>query len=249
MNNDEAREILLRYRGQPSDQADLSVQAALKQASLDPELAAWLEDHCEFQRAMKGQFGDLPVPKGLREQILSEKRSFVNALRPSRRVVIGGFAALLILVGLSIFYPMKGDEENRFSNFRMRMVKASQRGYAMDIVTPNETMLRKYLESKHAVSDWKTPPGLTDGPLMGGAVMTWRNQPAVMVCYGAGPKPELWLFVLKSSSVPDPPSESQVVFKRENRLNTVSWTQAGQTYILAGDKDDAGLRLMLNTGV
>jgi hypothetical protein len=181
------------------------------------------------------RLGSLAPPAGLREQILSEKRANLSVWRSPRRLVVGALAALLLILGFAFLAVRDGDEENRFATFRSRMVKTALRGYAMDLETPDAAQIRHYLGTRNAPSAWVSSPGLDSTPLLGCAVLTWRGNPASMICYGNGSQPELWLFIVDSNSLPDPPGESGFVVERVNRLNTVSWTRNGQTYVLAGE--------------
>ena len=248
MNSSEAKEVLLRYRAGSSDEGDPEVRAALEEASRDPALAWWVGKHQEFQRSMKSRFGDMDVPEGLREQILSESRASASVRRSPLRLAVGALALVAIVVGSYVFLGGVQDRENRFSTYRARMVKASQRGYAMEVNTASNTALRGYLETREAVSDWTTPPGLNAVPLMGGAVLKWRGRPATMICFGAGLKPDLWLFVVRSGDLPDPPEGSRVVFERVNQMSTLSWTRDGRTYLLVGAKKKETLRQLAQPG-
>jgi hypothetical protein len=226
---------LLRYRPGTADEQDPEVRAALEQASRDPQLAAWLEEHRRFQARVQERLGSLAPPAGLREQILSEKRAHLTAWRAPRRLVAGALAALLLVLGVAYLAVRDRDEENQFATFRSRMVKTALRGYAMDLETPDAAQIRHYLGTRNAPSGWVSSPGLDSTPLMGCAVLTWRGNPASMICYGHGPQPELWLFIVDSSSLPDPPAGSAPDIEKVNRLNTVSWTRDGQTFVLAGE--------------
>lgn len=250
MNPHEAREILMRYRDQGSDREDPDVAAALEFAATDSELSKWLEGHRRFQRGMQQRLRGIAPPAGLREQILSEKPRALSRLRPGMMPwVIASLAGILLLASLAVWRPWTNDTENNFSTFRMRMVKVSLRGYAMDWTTDSDSELRQHFGASNLSSAWATPPGLQQLPLMGGAVMTWRSQPAAMICYGRGTDPELWLFVIDSQSIPDPPTGSTAVFGSVNETGTLTWAKDGMTYLLVGNRDEKGLRELLEKGV
>jgi len=245
MNSQQSKEVLLRYRPGTADDRDPEVRAALEQAARDPELAAWLEEHGRFQQQVRERFRGLAVPEGLREQIVSEKQARLSLWRSPRRLAVGALAALVLVVGFAFFALRDTDEENRFATFRSRMVKTALRGYAMDMETRDAAAIRDYLGTRQAPADWNSSPGLDAAPLLGCAVLTWRGTPASMICYGSGERPELWLFVVDSGSLPDAPAESGLVISKVNRLNTVSWTRNGRTHVLAGEADETELLRLL----
>lgn len=245
MTRQEAKKVLLRYRPGSTDEADPEVRCALKQVSQDPQLAAWLDDHRTFQQEVREGLRSVEVPSGLREQILSERKVRLSPWRSPRRLVFSALAAAVVALALFGWWIPRSDTEARFATYRSRMVKAVLRGYAMDIETRDITEIRAYLRKERAAADWISPPGLETTPLLGCAVLTWRSQPASMICYGRGSQPELWLFVADSSAFPDPPDGPGPTVEKVNRLNTVSWSQRGRTYLLAGDLDEAGLLRLL----
>lgn len=249
MTSREAREILLRYRPGTGDEDDREVRGALTQAARDPELAAWLDEQRRFQQGVRDGFRSVEVPAGLREQILSEKRSHFHWLR-SRRVLMGVAAsvAALVLVGISLWLGSGPDEEARFATFRSRMVKTVLRGYAMDLETQDVRAIRNYLGTNSAHADWRSPPGLEVAPVMGCAVLPWRNHPATMICYGSGGRPKMWLFIVDADSLPDPPAAVRPVVETVNRLTTVSWSADGRTYVLASEAEEAEDLLKLFEG-
>lgn len=58
----QAKERLRLFRPGTRDAEDPEVAAALELASLDPELAAWLERHCVLCEALRAKFRQIPVP-------------------------------------------------------------------------------------------------------------------------------------------------------------------------------------------
>ena len=115
------------------------------------------------------------------------------------------------------------------------MVKTALRGYAMDVVTANATEINSYLSDHSAPTDWRISTKLDSMPLIGCAALTWQSHPVTLICYGDGPEPNLWLFIVESSSLPDPPDDAGGITAEINRLHTVSWSNAGKTYLLAGN--------------
>src|SRR5271157_838350 len=74
MNNLEAREILALFRPGTADEKDPSFGETRQLARTDPELARWFDQHCEAYLVLRGKFQAIPIPRGLKEQILSERK-------------------------------------------------------------------------------------------------------------------------------------------------------------------------------
>ena len=246
MNKQQAMEILLRHRPGSRVEQDAEVREALALAAQDEELGRWLENHRLFQQAMRTGICDVEIPVGLKEQILAEKRAFFNLRHVSRRAALACVAGLM-LAGIW-FWRSGGDPEEQFATFRSRMVRTALRGYAMDLETRDAAEIRQFLSARSAHGDWQSTEALDQQSLLGCAVLTWRSQPTAMVCYGGAKEPELWLFVVDSKAMPNPPAEGSPEFASVNRLNTLSWSRAGKTYVLAGSVDEAELRRLSAAG-
>src|SRR5580692_823989 len=98
MNRDEAKDILQLYRQHTADAQDPQVAAALELARRDPELAGWLEMHCAREFVLSEKFRQIPVPEGLKEQIISEHAASRRGV-PQRRQLVLAVAALVMLLG------------------------------------------------------------------------------------------------------------------------------------------------------
>jgi len=118
----------------------------------------------------------------------------------------------------------------------------------MELETSKPAEVRQFLAARNAHGNLETTSALEEQPLLGCAVLAWRSQAAAMICYGRAGQPELWLFVVDSAALPDPPGEQVMAFARVNRLNTVAWNRGGKTYLLAGAVDDATLRELVPGG-
>lgn len=242
MSSQEVKEVLLRHRPGTSDDRDSEVQAALGAARQDPELGRWLQQQHKFHEAFRRRLREVQPPAGLKEQILSERRAAFSLARIPRRLALVGSLAVLALILGAVVWWQGPVPENRFATFRSRMVRTALRGYAMDLETSRAADIHQFLANAGAVTDWSAPSGLLDQTLLGCAVVRWQNRPAAMVCYGKGGRPDLWLFIVAESALPDPPPARQPQFVRVNRVNTMSWTENGRTYLLVGAAEMEDLR-------
>src|SRR3954449_8521602 len=82
MNSQEAKQILLLYRPGTADEQDPEFTEALAVTKHDAELARWLEEQVAIRKTLRARFQEIPVPAGLKEQILSERKAHVET-RPT----------------------------------------------------------------------------------------------------------------------------------------------------------------------
>jgi hypothetical protein len=252
MTRREAQAILQLYRPWSVDQTDLEMEAALAHVGQDPELGAWFAAHVAVQAALHDKFTHLPVPEGLKEQIISERKALITT-RSRRRLVLCSLAAsalvclVLGLAGLRLRSPT-GRE---FAAFQQRVVGGTVRSYPrMDLETNSLNQIRAYLAAHKALADYVLPEPLNAAAGTGCKVMSWQGKPVSMVCFNSGTtpdpaKPDLYLFVVARSDVSHPPVADSPKLSRVSRLTVASWSRGDLSYVLAGEGDEAFLRKFL----
>jgi len=250
MNRRQAQEILLLYRPGTADAQDPEFAAALALAKNDPELSNWLQHQSLLQDALRAKFRQIPVPEGLKEQILSERKVHTS-LPLKRNLVLSAVCAVCILVLAGLVLPLlRSHEDKSFANFQSRMVKtvARQGLYPkMDLETNNLAEIRKFLAQHQGHGDYVLPNGLQKTTTTGCAILPWQGKAVSMVCFNSGKTPatnasDLFLFVINRADVPKAPAPGALSFAQTNSLATASWTYGDKTYILAGPGDKAALR-------
>jgi hypothetical protein len=236
VNSLEAKDILLLYR--PSaDRDDPEFSEAIAFAKTDPELAGWFQQHCAFQDAARAAFNDIPVPEALKEQILSERKAHVT-LSSRRKALVAACAAIIIafagVVTFRSFQPPKPD--NTFANFQARMIGMILRYPKMDLETNDLQAIRQEL-AKHGQTNLTFTASLNKTAGTGCATLSWYDKRVSMVCFNSGkngkPKtPDLFLFVIDTAALKDPPPGTPVIARATKTLISGSWTSGNKTYVL-----------------
>src|SRR5207245_10585612 len=191
-----AKEILLCYRPGTADPSDPEFAEALEQAKRDPELGRWFSQHQALHITLRDRFKQLPVPAGLKQEILAGYRSAVVPVwwqQPAFQALAAA-AAIMLLIGVALFWS-RPREDRSFTAFQSRVVRNAQRGYVMDITTTNLGEIRQYLSTQGAHADYVLPAPLEKLPGDGGAVLRWHNKTVSMVCFDLGNHNDLFLFV------------------------------------------------------
>ena len=241
MNSRQAKEALLLYRPGTADNADPEIAQALEVARHDPELGRWREQHCALQSAVRAHLRQIPVPEGLREQIISEINAEIRSNRRTRlSLITGALVALALALGLLVFLaPSHADET--LAALRNRLERYALLPYNMDRATNDLPEIRRYLASQGAPSDYILPPTLNSLETLGCAKRSWQGEPVTMLCFAENKTNRMWLFVIDRAALRSPPS-AVPTFEKVNRLMTASWSQGGRIYVLAGEQDEADLR-------
>lgn len=242
MNSDEAKQVLLLYRPGTPDVDDPQVAAAMDVAREDPELAAWFQQHVQFQKSMRTNLREIPVPGHLKTALLVRKRSLDQRpwwVRPQSIWLSSAAAVALLALAFLVQLP-HGTMSTEFASFQERIVSEVQRQYAMDWETSDMTRLRASIAAQGGRSDYEVPKNVEKFKLTGGGVLQWQDTPVSMVCFDRGGGQMLFLFVIKRDAVKDPPAPNRPKLNVVHEWATASWSQGENTYLLTG-KEAEGL--------
>ncbi len=253
MNVNEAKEILLLFRPETVDAQDPRMAAALALAQRDPELVRWQAALTARQAALRAKFRQIPVPAGLKEQIISEHAASRRAPARRRTVLLTLATVALWLAVLAIYWHPRSrpTPENSLAVYQSRMVRVALGGYAMDLLTNTPAPVRAYLAEHHAPADFVLPAPLEHAALTGCAVRNWQGATVSLICFRTGkPLPpgtasDLWLFVVDRNSVTNAPGAAGPQLAKINRLFTATWTQGNRLYLLGLEGDEAEIKRYL----
>jgi hypothetical protein len=251
VNNQEAKQVLALFRPGSADERDPSFDEARQLAKTDPELARWFATHCEAYLVMRPKFQSIPVPAGLKEQILSERKIHRPVFLRYSSPLVALAAAVVLLLGIIFGLESFHARADRYSAYRKRMIETALRSYSMDLTTNDPVRIRGFLKENSAPDDYLLSDGLKTAAAVGCVVSTWQGNPVSMICFKTGrPMPpgdqsDLWLFVTGRKTVSNAPASGIPVFARVNKATTASWSDDHNTYVLAAVGDEALLRKYL----
>src|SRR5262245_58481826 len=112
MNRREAQQILMFYRPGAGDAQDPELTAALECVERDPELARWFEENCALHEAIRAKLKQIPIPAGLKEQIISERPADRVRVWWRQPAVLAAAALLAVLLGLASLWLRPGGEDH-----------------------------------------------------------------------------------------------------------------------------------------
>ncbi len=252
MNRNEAKNILLLYRPGTPDADDPQIAGALELAKHDPELAQWLAAHCARQLVLREKLRQIPVPAGLKEQIISEQAAS-ERMKPWQKLALAGGAVALVvlLVLLSPFHFPQHPDETTFAVYADEMASVALRGYGMDLATNDLVQIKTYLAQKLAPADYSLPVALQKAVATGCAVENWQAAKVSLICFRTGrPLPpgqqnDLWLFVVERAAVKAAAISTVPQIANVNRLVTAAWVRGDKVYFLGTPSDAETLRQFL----
>jgi hypothetical protein len=252
MNRDDARNILLLFRPGTADVTDPQIAEALALVKQDAELARWFGEHCARQEVVRARLRQIPVPPGLKEQIISEQAARRKTFDWRRLPALTAIAAAVVVLFVLVTPWLKSlKSDNTLAVYQSRMVGTALRTYVMDLTTNNPAQIRTFLGQNHAPADYVLPAPLGKAAVTGCAIESWQGMKVSMICFSTG-KPlspgeqgDLWLFVVDRASVKNAPSAGPPQLARVNQLMTAVWTQGDKLYLLGTQGDEQTIRRYL----
>ena len=234
------------FRPGTADEQDAAFDEARRLAKSDAQLARWFDEHCDGYLALRRKFHEIPIPPGLKDQILSERKTSRPFFQKYWGPLLAAAAVVVLLFSLETASWLPRGPANGHSAFLTRMAGTALRSYYMDLETNDPAQIRSFLAGKQAPSDYTLPAGLKAAETTGCLVTTWQGSPVSMICFKTGRplekgnRSDLWLFVANRAAVANsPPPGAPPVFGRENKATLASWSDQGKTYLLAAVADEA----------
>jgi len=243
MTNEQAKQILQLYRPGTADATDPEFAEALATCERDPQLKQWFANHCALYSAIRSKFKKISVPEALKEQIIAERP--VQRTPAWQKAVLAAGAIAVALMALMMVKPyFKPPEPHDFASYRNYMGGLAERGYNMDILSPDLDAIRTFLSEQKAIADYVLPENLKkNAKAVGCAARSWQGKRVTLVCFATGrpTKPDnasdLWLFISDDTVAKDAPTASAPTFAQSNDLITASWRVGNRTYVLATKGD------------
>lgn len=244
MNTEQAKAILRHYR--PAiDAEDPYFSEALEQVQRDPELAQWFTEHCNSYEAIRWTLRQIPVPVGLREEILKAHARQRPEVRWTQPVLVAPAVAAIIvlaLIGYGFYAHRSALMQPRdFAAYLQTMTSVAAGHYQMTVVTADPDVLRHHLAAAHGPEDYSLTPGLRTLSLEGGLIVDWFGHKVSMLCFTQDDKQDMdanedhdvWLFVVSRDALPDAPAAVAPQFTQAHGLIAASWTRGDKVYLLA----------------
>jgi len=268
MNNEEAKFILRAYRPGGEDAQDDAFAEALAQVRRDPELARWFAQESALDAAIHAQLATVPVPRDLKAAILAGRKVVTPPpwwRRPVSRAasVAAVFATLACIGFVGLREPREAAADFKRFNSDLTDYVGARYGllFSPKLATANMGYLgglgsglhyrsasiediRHWLAENSGHGDCVFPARLKDHPSMGCGMLDWRGRRVSLVCFQVGPslpKDKVYLVVINSTDLPDPPTNAKMRFKEHGEWASATWRSGEFVYLLMGHGDREAL--------
>jgi len=233
MDRREAQFILQAYRPNHQDRTDPLFAEALAMVEKDPELAVWFSEQQAFSQALSDKMKEIKVPNHLLSDTLAAGK--VTSLKPQFKTKrwLALAAAVIVSSLLSMLWMNRftvSGEEN-FAAFRVDMGNYMSRIFFLDYTSENHDEIRKWLDSKHGITDELIPAVLAKYPSVGCEIISWHDDEVVLICFDVNGE-LVHLFTLPNKVFADAPRTERKVTERVGKWETASWSQDGRLYLI-----------------
>lgn len=250
MTNEEARFLLQGYPADGSGARDPQFAEALEQVQRDPGLRRWFEEQQAFDQAVAGKLQSLPVPAGLKAEILAGCQTVpVRAWWRRRAFLVSLAACLAGCLAIAALW-IEGGKGKDFAGYRSDMVrfvmKVEQGREPLDLTSGELSGIRDWIASHSDMNDLTVPEALTRESGVGCRVTDWAGSSVVLVCFRLASDEVAHLVVIDRADLRGRPTqEDGVVLASVDGVGSVAWADGPRTYLIVSRAPKAVLRGLL----
>jgi len=241
VNQEDAKLLLSVHRASDPHSDDELLVLALGLAEQDAELRDWWEGEQARIAALDAKFRELTPPPGLRSRILASCQPAAPAPRRSRRRLVLGVAALLLLSllggALWLNRPFTSGGTS-LAAYRKDMTTFLDRFFLLDYESETVSDVTAWLERTQGIKDFVIPKSLGGNPSLGCEVISWHGRKAYLVCFDV--QGELvHLFLLPGGAELEARPGEAAPVPVDSKWSHATWTEGNDLYFCCtlGDED------------
>lgn len=187
MTSEEAKMLLSVRRPSGVDDDLPEVAEALAMAAADPELGAWLAGEEAFDSTISARLQEHEIPAELKAGILARMHEAKSngSRKFTRRAFWWSASAAAAAAVAGVLFQRPGASYPLVAHFRTQMLDYFNHQFAdqFDLVEPDPSMVRKWLQERPQAIAFHPPGRLPEGKSLGCKIIPWNNTSVTLVCY------------------------------------------------------------------
>jgi hypothetical protein len=245
MDRKEAQHILSALRPDGPEANDPAFAEALARMESDPALKAWWQAQQEFDRKISAKLAGVPVPDGLRENILA-RRKVVRFRPPVRYSTLLAAAAVLafLCVAATFWHVANYGPVDRSDYAEAILSKLGDKGPSLALFSADHEQVKAWLKSQNAPLG-EMPSKFASVPSIGCQKYVIHGHVVSLICFTLADGGEAHLFMVDKSALADPPGENGAQFGNDKGWNIACWSDSRMTYIVATQESLDNLKQLL----
>jgi hypothetical protein len=245
MDKQEAKRVLQALR--PEDADTTAFAEALALVENDPELKIWWEAQQSFDHLVSTKLAQVPVPAGLRENILAARKIKQFTPRPHIGLWLAAAAAVGILCVVATTLYTSSKEAGPVASATYDEDALAYLGNdapALGMTSPDHDKIVAWLKERNAPTG-DMPSKMTALPAVGCQKFDVQGHKVSLICFVLAGGKLVHLFVVDEGALSDPPSSAGPEFKQVEGWSTAAWSDGRMSYLLATQADSDALRQLL----
>jgi hypothetical protein len=255
MDNRQAKFILNAYRPGGQDANDPRFAEALEQVRRDPILQRWFDESVAFDAAMTQKLSATPVPRDLRDNILTGVKvtraphppqdgfAVANWKNRWRKWAIAAAVVLSATLGVLIWHhntrpaPVAGWQLQALDAILSSIARNESH---FDVLSRNPADLVNWLRANYAPAGEKLPDSLDKLPSIGCKTFFWHGKPVSLICFTLPEGRAIHLVMTNVSEPSDRRIKQEAKVIRQGQWATATWREGNMIYMLAleGSRDE-----------
>ncbi len=212
----------------------------------DEDLKRWFQEQVTFDEEVAALMEQaVVIPEGLRDRLLNgaEQRGGKNWIW-LRSGVVAALAACVAL-GWALFWPDASHLEAWEAESLVAIAKVNYGLSRLDARAESLEVVKAILEKGGSVSPLRVPDSLSQLATYGCKRVRIGGRPATIVCFKLPAGGEAHLVVLESAGLGGGVPDGRAKFERRKNWSLASWSDGGQTYLLATTAGEEELRRLM----
>ncbi len=222
-------------------------QDAKTEAERDPDLARWWARDQELDRIIGEKLQSTPVSAELKARLIRRHEGVLPMRQTwNRRITL--LAAAIVLLAV-LFSSWRGPFQPAVSlaDYRDEMVGFVKVEPSLELETKQMSSIKEFFEKSGAPMPVAMPKKLQEMEPVGCRTLRFRGKDVSLICFKRSEGKLLHFLVVDRAALSRLPRRGEREYAAEGEWMTATWTEGGQTYLMAVQGDRAALNKYLST--
>lgn len=249
MDSDQIKFTLAAFRPSSDDADDPIFAEALAEVEKDAELKVWFDQQMELNQALTGKLSEIEVPGALRSKIAAGGSVSKKPRRQQWLAIAAAFAVSAVGIAFALTHYSESGPKT-VAAYRVDMGSYLSKLLFLDFKSDKLDEVQSWLESEHSVAH-TVPVPLQSRPSLGCEVVPWHGRSSYLICFDVDGE-LVHLFVMPGGAdVEGTPSGADRAYASvdDGKWSTLTWSDAGDLYLVATQGDKAFLAAALETQI
>jgi hypothetical protein len=233
MNNDHAKIVLNVYRPHGQDADDPFFAEALRQATRDPTMAAWLKEEQRFDADFADSLRTIVAPADAKNMIKATMGASTGRRRRWWPLALAASLAVLLTTSVLLRQRPTGLPLPENATVAQLATNLAEHHATIGLMSGDLARVRQWLSDKGGPLPEDLPPGLAKLMVLGCETWNTTRGKVSLVCFVGEEKNMVHLYIFeKAADHPDLPDFAHPRLEKEGNWSLALWQNNGRAYVL-----------------